>query len=149
MDESSQRSDSRNQDDTTRPDGEFRGFRTPSRRTFVATGAALSGATVAGCLGGIGSSNDGDGPEAPWTTEELADHIDDGSTITIYAGTGDSDQWYDLIEVINDEFGTSLEGDVFAGNGGDVSQRFLQEKQADNDRPIWSRTRPTSRTRSR
>jgi hypothetical protein len=133
MDERSQRSDSRDDGDATRPRSERRGFRTPSRRTFVATGAALSAGSVAGCLGGLGSSNDGEGPEAPWTTEELADHIDDGSTITIYAGTGDSDQWYDLIEVINDEFDTSLEGDVFAGNGGDVSQRFLQEKQADND----------------
>ncbi|MEF8851003.1 MAG: hypothetical protein V5A44_08920 [Haloarculaceae archaeon] len=116
-----------------------------SRRSFLATGATVTTASLVGCLGTSsggsapttsGSSGEtatsGD-PETPWTTEALAEYIDDGSTVTIYAGTGDSQQWYDLITVINDEFGTNIEGNVFASDGGKVSQRFIQERQASND----------------
>jgi hypothetical protein len=135
------------------------GLETATRRAFVATGAAVSGVALGGCLGGDGGNGNGNGdnggngdggngnggnggatttgssePEPPWTTEQLRDHIDTGSTVTIYAGTGDAQQWIDLIEVINDEFDTNIEGDVFAGNGGEVSQRFVQEKQSNNDR---------------
>jgi len=136
----------------------------PSRRAFLATGAAVSAASLVGCLGsdspatstpeaggqstsaGDGTASTGDGttaggtassagePEAPWTTEQLADYVDDGAEVTIYAGTGDSQQWYDLIDVINDEFGTSIEATVFASDGAAVSQRLLQERQAGEDK---------------
>lgn len=105
-----------------------------TRRGFLATGAAASVAATAGCLGGNDTSTAEEGPERPWTTQELADYIDSDSKITIYAGTGDSQQWYDLIEVINDEFGTNLTADVFASNGSEVSQRFIQERQAGEDK---------------
>ncbi|MFB6110247.1 MAG: transporter [Halodesulfurarchaeum sp.] len=106
------------------------------RRTFLATGAALSTATVAGCLGSGGSNKttQKQAPEKPWTTQELAEYIDSDATITIYAGTGDAQQWHDLIEVINDEYGTNLTGNVFASNGSAVSQRFIQERQAGEDK---------------
>ncbi len=123
------------------------GIDSTSRRGFLATGVALSGAALAGCLGGeetessgqsttggtAGTTGSGE-PQTPWTTEALADHIDDGKTLTIYAGTGDSQQWYDLIEVVNDEFGTSIEGNVFASDGATVSQRFIQERRAGEDK---------------
>lgn len=102
-----------------------------SRRAFVATGAAVSVGALAGCTGGdSGSSNPS--PDEAWTTEGLKEEIDGDETLTIYAGTGDGKEWEDLIRVINDEFGTSIEGNIFAGTGGDVSQRFLQEYQAGN-----------------
>lgn len=110
----------------------------PSRRTVLrSTGAAI--ALTAGCLGA--GSDDADGetgdsgePSTPWTTEDLLEQIDPDSTITIYASTGTSDEWYDLIDVINDEYGTTLEADVFASHGGEISQRFVQERQAGNDK---------------
>jgi ABC-type glycerol-3-phosphate transport system substrate-binding protein len=106
-----------------------------SRRAFLAAGSAVSIASLVGCLGGgSGGGGSSDGPEPPWTTEELAGQIDDGATVTIYAGTGDSQQWTDLVDVINDEFGTSLEADVFASDGSAVSQRFLQERRANEDK---------------
>lgn len=104
------------------------------RRTFLATGAAISTATVAGCLTGGSTSTPGGEPDAPWTTEALADYIDGDGEITIYAATGDSQQWYDLIEVINDEFDTNISGNVVAGNGSEMSQRFIQERQAGEDK---------------
>lgn len=111
---------------------------TPSRRTFLATGASAAVFSFAGCAGsdsGNGSTTAPAGsgePATPWTTEALADHIDGDETLTIYAGTGDAQEWRDLIDVINGEFGTSITGNIFAGTGGDVSQRFLQEYQAGN-----------------
>jgi len=113
-----------------------------SRRAFLTTGAAVTLTAIAGCTGGGGdstptttptSAGSGD-PEPPWTTADLAAQIDGTETLTIYAGTGDSQQWYDLIEVINDEFDTNIEGNVFASNGGKVSQRFVQERQAGEDK---------------
>ncbi|WP_135364294.1 transporter [Halosimplex halophilum] len=129
----------------------------PSRRAFLATGAAVSAASLVGCLGsgstatstpdaggeatsGGGGSTAGASataagePEPPWTTDQLADYVDDGAEVTIYAGTGDSQQWYDLVDVINDEFGTSVEATVFASDGAAVSQRLLQERQAGEDK---------------
>ena len=107
-------------------------FGSSTRRTFLATGSAVSVASLVGCLGG-GGSGDSDGPEPPWTTEDLAEQID-GDTVTIYAGTGDSQQWEDLTSVINDEFDTNIEVDVFASDGSAVSQRFLQERRANEDK---------------
>jgi len=108
---------------------------TRTRRAFLASGAAVSAAALVGCLGGGGSGGTptGSEPEKPWTTEALAEYIDDDATVTIYAGTGDPQQWHDLVSVINDEFGTNVESDVFASDARRVSQRFLQERQADND----------------
>lgn len=103
-----------------------------SRRTFVATGVALSVGTLAGCTGGDSESSN-PSPDEAWTTESLSEEIDGDETITIYAGTGDDQQWYDLVNVINDEFGTSLEADVFASDGGTVSQRFIQQREANNE----------------
>lgn len=103
-----------------------------SRRAFVATGAALSVGALAGCSGGESESGN-PSPDEAWTTDGLREEIDGDGTITIYAGTGDDTQWYDLLNVINDEFGTSLEANVFASDGGKVSQRFIQEREANND----------------
>ncbi len=103
-----------------------------SRRAFVATGAALSVGTLAGCSSG-GSESGNPTTDEAWTTDGLAEEIDGDETITIYAGTGDDQQWYDLLNVINDEFGTSLEADVVASDGGTVSQRFIQEREANNE----------------
>jgi len=106
----------------------------PSRRAFLATGGAVSAASLVGCLGTGGSSDSSEGPDAPWTTEALAEQISGDETITIYAGTGDSEQWYDLVDVINDEYDTDLQADVFASDGSAVSQRFLQERRAGEDK---------------
>ena len=107
---------------------------TMGRRTFLATGAAVSAAALAGCLGGGTTSEENEGPEKPWTTQDLADFIDSDAEITIYAGTGDGQQWKDLVEVVNDEFGTNLTTNVFASDGAKVSQRIVQERQADDDK---------------
>lgn len=104
------------------------------RRTFLATGAAISVAAAAGCLGNSSTSTQKQGPDKPWTTQELADFIDNDATITIYAGTGDSKQWHDLTKVVNDEFGTNLTANVFASDGASVSQRIVQERQANDDK---------------
>lgn len=117
---------SRNSIDRLRTLGQSR------RRFLVGAGAAAMG-TVAGCLGGDDEEEEAAGPDPPWTTEELAEHIADDATVTIYAGTGGSDEWYDLIDVINDEFGTNIEGDVVASDAATISQRFVQERQADED----------------
>jgi ABC-type Fe3+ transport system substrate-binding protein len=112
--------------------GRSGGVPSPSRRAFLATGAAVSVASLVGCSGGTTSGDEG--PEPPWTTEELTEQIDDEGTVTIYAGTGDSDQWYQLIDVINDEFGTNIKGDVVASDGASISQRFIQERTAGEDK---------------
>lgn len=105
-----------------------------SRRAVLAAGLGVAATSFAGCLGGGGTSTETDGePETPWTTDELAEYIDDDATINIYAGTGDDQQWHDLVEVMNDEFGTNLTAEVFASDGGSVSQKIAQERQADND----------------
>lgn len=88
---------------------------------------------IAGCLGRGDTGAGDDGPEPPWTTEALKEQIDQEGTITIYAGTGGADEWYDLLDVINDEFGTNIEGNVFASDAASVSQRFVQEREADED----------------
>ena len=108
------------------------GRKTVSRRMVLATGGTAATAALVGCLGGGGETGTEDGPEPPWTTEALADTIDDGASLTIYAGTGDAQQWNDLVSVINDEFGTSVQADVFASDAGRVSQRYLQESQSGN-----------------
>ncbi|MFC7134839.1 MULTISPECIES: extracellular solute-binding protein [Salinibaculum] len=128
------------------------GVDSTSRRAFLTSSAAATVAAFAGCSGdgsdggdggsggdggdgGDGSSGTSGGdsePSTPWETQDLANYIDGDETLTIYAGTGDAQEWRDLIKVVNAEFGTSIKGNVFAGTGGDVSQRFLQEYQADN-----------------
>lgn len=109
-----------------------------TRRAVLATGGALSAMTLAGCLGGGGTPTVTDTgttePQAPYTTEGLAGHIDGDEELTIYAGTGDDQQWHELVEVVNDEFGTHLTAEVFASDGGEVSQRIVQERQADSDK---------------
>lgn len=101
-----------------------------SRRAVLATGATLSTTALVGCLGG-GSETES-GPEPPWTTEQLAEQVGDSAEITLYAGTGDSQQWNDLISVINDEYDVAIDEDVYASDAGSVSQRFLQESQSGN-----------------
>lgn len=106
-----------------------------SRRGVLAASGAVVASSIAGCLGGGSGSapttTDGE-PQPPWTTEGLADYIDGDETLTIYTSTGASEEWYDIVEVINDEFGTSIEADVFASYGSEVTQRFIQEHQAGN-----------------
>ena len=126
-------------DDTTServsPERDAAGVPSPSRRAFLATGSAVGVASLVGCLGSGGSgSGSSEGPEPPWTTEGLAGQLSGDETITIYAGTGDSQQWQDLVAVINDEFDTDLEANVFASDGSSVSQRFLQERRAGEDK---------------
>lgn len=106
-----------------------------SRRQLLAVGGSIGVGTVAGCLEGTsGSASSDDEPTPPWTTDELASYIDTNAEITIYASTGSDGQWYDLVEVINDEFGTDITANVFASNGAKVTQRFRQERQAGEDR---------------
>ena len=126
-------------DDTTServsPERDAAGVPSPSRRAFLATGSAVGVASLVGCLGSGGSgSGSSEGPEPPWTTEGLAGQLSGDETITISAGTGDSQQWQDLVAVINDEFDTDLEANVFASDGSSVSQRFLQERRAGEDK---------------
>jgi ABC-type Fe3+ transport system substrate-binding protein len=110
-----------------------------SRRTFVAAGGTAALAALGGCAGILGSGQrDGsdtgtDRPEPPWTTEQLAEQVDDGTTVTIYAGAGSPGAWEQLVAVVNDEFGTDLRPEVFVSDGGDVAQRIIQERQADRD----------------
>jgi ABC-type glycerol-3-phosphate transport system substrate-binding protein len=107
-----------------------------SRRGFLAAGATVTATSLVGCLGatsGSGPTATSGEPQPPWTTEALADYVDGDETITIYASTGASEEWHDVVEVINDEFDTSLEPNVFASYGSKVTQRFIQERQADND----------------
>ena len=101
-----------------------------SRRTMLATGATAASAALVGCLGGGSGSQSG--PEPPWTTDQLAETIDDGSTVTIYAANGDRPTWSSLVEVINDEFGTNITLEQYNANAGAVSQRFMQEQQANS-----------------
>jgi ABC-type glycerol-3-phosphate transport system substrate-binding protein len=108
-------------------------FGASTRRRFLAAGGAVSVASLVGCLSGSGDTTTTQGPQPPWTTEDLAGQID-GDTVTIYAGTGDPQQWQDLTDVINDEFDTNIEADVFASDGESVSQRFLQERNANEDK---------------
>lgn len=108
-----------------------------SRRSVLATGAVLSTSALVGCLGGSTSGSGGNAtetePEQPWTTEALADYVEDGATLNVYAGSGDPDQWQTLFEVVNDEFDVSLDSDVFVSDGGTISQRVIQERQAGED----------------
>lgn len=110
------------------------GVASTSRRAVLATGAALSATTLAGCLGGAGTPSASGPPEPPYTTETLAEYIVGDEELTVYAGTGDGQQWHDLVSVINDEFGTELTANVFASDGQKVSQRIAQERQADDDK---------------
>lgn len=117
----------------TRSQTESHGRR-PSRRRFLLASSAVTMGAVTGCLGATGGTEGGsETPDTPWTTEALAEQIDEEGTITIYAGTGGADEWHDLIGVINDEFGTSIEGDVFASDAASVSQRFVQERESGED----------------
>lgn len=129
MDSQSQRGDS----DDRRP-AATSGRQKVSRRAVLATGAAVTATSLTGCLGGAGTATGTPTPEQPWTTEELAEFVDADAEITIYAGSGDDQQWYDLVDVMNDEFGTDISANVFASNGEDVSQRIVQERQADDDK---------------
>lgn len=104
-----------------------------TRRGILAAGGAVALGGAAGCLGRGGSPDTDDtGLEKPWTTEALLTKLDENPSLTIYASTGDDQQWYDLVEVINDEFDTNIQADVFASYGSKVTQRFVQEHQADN-----------------
>lgn len=107
-----------------------------SRREMLAVaGSTVSIASLSGCLT-LGSSNEntGDGPEPPWTTEELAKYVEDGSTVTIYSASGDKPTYDALIDIINEEFDAGLELDLFNSHAGAVSQRVMQERQANKDR---------------
>ena len=107
-----------------------------SRRKMLAvTGSAVSIASLSGCLSqGDSSGSSGEGPEPPWTTEALAEHVEDGSTVTIYSASGDKPTYDALINIINDEFDAGLELDLFNSHAGAVSQRVMQERQANSDR---------------
>ncbi|WP_436925052.1 transporter [Halosimplex amylolyticum] len=112
--------------------------RATSRRAFLATGAVVSTASLVGCLGGssagsAGTPTTGSEPDTPWTTDELVDYVDDGTTVTIYAGSGEQPTWNSLVDVINDEFDAGLEADVVTAGGSQISQRIIQERQAEED----------------
>ncbi|AUX08035.1 sugar ABC transporter substrate-binding protein [Halalkaliarchaeum desulfuricum] len=109
-----------------------------SRRAVVAGGGAAALTALAGCTGLLGTADDGEteeenAPEPPWTTEELSEVVGDDPDFTIYAAAGTRDAWTQLVEVVNDEFGTSLDPDLYVSDGGDVAQRVIQERQADRD----------------
>jgi len=114
-----------------------RGSAVISRRGFLAAGAAASAASLVGCLGGGGDGSTptttGDEPEPPWTTDDLAAQVEEGTTLTIYSGAGERNTWESFVEVLNDEFGVGLEPNVVTAGGTEISQRFIQERQADED----------------
>lgn len=106
-----------------------------SRRGAIALGGSMALGSVAGCLGQTGdSAAKTESPEPPWTTEALGEFVDDDATITIYSANGDAPTWESLVDVVNDEFGTSLELNVFNAHAGAVSQRIIQERQAGKDK---------------
>lgn len=110
------------------------GVRGGTRRKFLAAGGAAVAASVGGCLGLTESGDSSDeGPEPPWTTEDLADHVDDGTKVTIYAASGNTSTWKSLVKIINDEFDVKLDPVVFNAGGSKVSQRVIQERQAGED----------------
>mgnify|MGYP000645746666 CR=1 FL=1 len=106
--------------------------RTSRRAVIAGSGAVLAG-SIAGCLGGgagqSGATATGTDSD-PWTTEDLAAEVEDGTTVTVYAANGDRPTWKSLVEVINDEFDVTLELDQYNAHAGAVSQRFMQEHQA-------------------
>lgn len=102
------------------------------RGVLAAVGGAVTLASLGGCFGGSNSGG-GDGPEPPWTTEELADHVDDGTTVTIYSASGDKPLYDKLIDIINEEFDAGLKLDLYNSHAGAVSQRVIQERQAGKD----------------
>lgn len=112
-----------------------------TRRGALLAGGTAALTSLAGCSGLLGSNSSSDdpgtetsvAPEAPWTTEELADYVEDGSTLTIYAGAGTPQAWENLVAVVNDEFGTNLEPSVTVSDGGQIAQKIIQERQADRD----------------
>ncbi|MDR5671992.1 transporter [Halalkaliarchaeum sp. AArc-GB] len=109
-----------------------------SRRAVVAGGGVAALTALAGCTGLLGTTDDGEpdaenAPETPWTTEELAAVVGDDTDVTIYAAAGTRDAWVQLVDVVNEEFGTSLDPDLYVSDGGDVAQRVIQERQADRD----------------
>lgn len=122
--------------DRTDETGDSRGKPITRRKTIVAGGAAAL-TSLSGCGGILGSGESADETtdalETPWTTEQLADRVEDGTTLTIYAGAGQPDAWEGLVDVVNDEFGTDLDVDLFVSDGGDVAQRIIQERQAGRD----------------
>lgn len=90
---------------------------------------------LAGCVGfaGTDTSEGTDGPEPPWTTEQLAplaeEEIGDDGALVLYAGTGDFKPWEQIGDILAQEYPWfDIEG--FAGRGGEVSQRVIQEHQA-------------------
>ena len=107
-----------------------------SRRAFLLTGSATGFAAMAGCLGAAEDSDESgrEGPNPPWTTEELRDYIADDAEVTIYAANGDKPTWESLVDVINDEFDTAISLNQYNAHAGAVSQRFLQERQAGKDK---------------
>lgn len=134
-----ERSAERTDDSTIAGDGTSTRGSIFSRRGFLAAGGMAALTTVAGCQGGLSAESggttvaDSDPPEPPWTTDELAEQVEDGTEVTFYMASGESETWHGLTDVINDEFGTDLAANVFVSDGGEVSQRIVQERQADND----------------
>jgi len=146
MPRASQGADRKASLETRAGDGHDPRERKVSRRSLLKTGATASLVAVAGCLGTGGTSGSGtptsdtgstaasDGPDTPWTTQDLAEEVEDGTTVSIYSASGDPPTWEVLIDVINDEFGTELESNVVVGNAAEISQRLTQERQADSDK---------------
>lgn len=109
-----------------------------SRRAVLAAGGVTALTALAGCTGLVGTTDGGEeeaetAPETPWTTEDLAAVVGDETDFTIYAAAGTRDAWVQLVDGVNDEFGTSLDPDLYVSDGGDVAQRVIQERQADRD----------------
>lgn len=106
-----------------------------SRRALLSAGGTAVLASFAGCVGGSDDTTESTGSEleTPWTTEELADQVEDGTEVTFYMASGTQDSWHDLIDVVNDEYDTDLTASAFVSDGGEVSQRLIQEQQANND----------------
>jgi len=90
-------------------------------------------AALSGCAGVFGSGSDDSeqGPEPPWTTEQLAEkaRTDESGKVVVYAGTGSFKPWNQIGEVIAEEY-QWFEIDGVAGKGGQISQRILQEHQS-------------------
>jgi hypothetical protein len=104
---------------------------------MVAGGTAAI-TSLSGCSGILGSNEpDGtteEGPEPPLTPEELAAEVPDDATITIYTAPGSPGSWENLVSIVSDEFDVDLDSEVFVSDTGVISQRVIQERQADSDK---------------
>lgn len=111
----------------------------PSRRHLLSAGGATVLTALAGCTDVLGTAPDRsdseevDGPEPPWTTEALAEKAQqEGQTsINLYTAAGEPETWRTWESVIQEEYSWFEIDTLVTGRGEEVTQRVVQEYQAD------------------